>query len=347
MQSPLIPDIKHPKWIVANKILETIDSNRSRKIASKLNIYDVSYFIAVMKIIVLSNLFERDISNVISEINHYQDLSKILKLKYHVESQDIYKYLSNANYEAIFSFFNRLFQLSKKNRSIRQKTVIIDSTYIDLDLNLRKNRSKIGNMGKKYKYSFYPSIGYYVGFKLILAIDQNFDIIGFQIHENCPNDSKLLFTFVESLFKSRRLKYGDIILCDKGFTSKKNYILLINRFCLIPLIYPRKNTKIDQIIRSLCPPLETFFDQKYKLQKWKSAVKEFKEKMANWEQFKITRSKIEDLFNISKNCLQMNQLHQYTHLSVSKSVAIKLFLTEKLICLCAEENIEIKALPSW
>jgi hypothetical protein len=283
-------------------------------------------------------------SNVISEINHYPELSKILRLKSSMESQDIYRYLSDIDYNTIILFFNRLFQLKNKNRSIRQKTVIIDSTYIDLNLNLRKNKSKIG---KKYKYSFYPSIGYYIGFKLILAIDQNFDIIGFQIHKNCPNDSKLLFPFVESLYKSKRIKYGDIILCDKGFTSKKNYILLINRFCLIPMIYPRKNTKIDQITKCLCPPLDTFFDHKYKMQKWKSAVKDFKEKMANWEQFKITRSKIEDLFNVSKNCLRMTELHQYTQLSVSKAVAIKLFLTEKLIGICAEENIEIKALPNW
>lgn len=344
MQSPLIPDIKHPKWIVANKILEIIDSNRSRKMASKLKIYDVSYFIVIMKIIVLSNLFERDVSSLISEINYCHELSKLLKLKSSLESQDIYEYLSYTNYDTIFTFFNRLFQLKRKNKSKRQNTIIIDTTYIDLDLNLRKNRSKLG---KKYRFSFYPSVGYYIGFKLILAIDQDLDIIGFQIHKNCPNDSKLLFPFVESLYKSKRIKYGDIILCDKGFTSKRNYLLLINRFCLIPLIYPRKNTKIDEIISNLCPPLETFFTQKYKLQKWKAAVKQFREKMKNWEDFKIIRSKIEDLFNISKNCLQMSELHRYTLLSVSKNVAIKLFLSEKLIHLCAEENIEIKAIPFW
>ena len=120
-QSPLIPDIKHQKWIVANKILETIESSQSRKIALKLKIYDISYFMVVMKIIVLSNLFERDISNIISEINYYPEFSTLIKLKSPVESQDIYRYLSDVDYNTIFIFFNRLFQLKKKNRSMRQK----------------------------------------------------------------------------------------------------------------------------------------------------------------------------------------------------------------------------------
>jgi hypothetical protein len=44
--SPLIPDIKHPKWIIAIKILETIASPRAKRIASRIKIYDIdnSYY---------------------------------------------------------------------------------------------------------------------------------------------------------------------------------------------------------------------------------------------------------------------------------------------------------------
>jgi hypothetical protein len=304
MQSPLILDIKHPKWIMANKILETIDSPRARKIAYKLKVYDVSYFLIVMKILVLSNLFERDLANLVSEINRYSELSSILKLNSTIKTQELYKYISNEDYDVLFAFFNRLFQVKKLKREQKQRTIIIDTTYIEIDLNLKKNRSKLG---KIYKISFYHSIGYYVGFKLILAIDQDFDIIGFQIHKNCPNDSKLLFPFIEMLYKSKKIRSGDIILCDKGFTSKKNYLMLINRFCLIPIIYPRKNTNLDKIISNLNPPLEVFFTQKYKLHKWKYAVTIFKEKIHNWQNFKSIRSRIEDLFNIAKNCLDMKK----------------------------------------
>ena len=123
--------------------------------------------------------------------------------------------------------------------------------------------------------------------------------------------------------------------------------MIINRFCLVPIIYPRKKTNLDKIISNLNPPLEVFFTQKYKLQKWKHAVDVFKKLIHNWQNFRLIRSRIEDLFNIAKNCLDMKQIHQYTILSVKKKVSRVLFITEKLISICIEENIELKAIPFW
>ena len=78
MLSPLIPDDKHPKWIIVLKILEIIGSPRARKIAVRLKIYDVDNFLLAIKIIILSNLFERYISGIVSEINQNLELKKIL-----------------------------------------------------------------------------------------------------------------------------------------------------------------------------------------------------------------------------------------------------------------------------
>ncbi len=162
------------------------------------------------------------------------------------------------SYESVYSFLSRLFQVERRKRVKRQRTIIIDTTPIVIDLNTWRNRYRIGKRNKEYKYSYYPSIGYFVGFKLILAIDLDYNLVGFEIYKNCPNDSKLLVSFIEKLFKSRRIHSGDLILCDKGFTSKMNYQTLINRFYLIPIIYPRKNTNIDRIIGDLNPPLDVF-----------------------------------------------------------------------------------------
>ncbi len=60
MLSPLIPDIKHPKWIIAIKILEIIASPRAKKIAGRLKICEVDNFLLSIKLLVLSDLFERD-----------------------------------------------------------------------------------------------------------------------------------------------------------------------------------------------------------------------------------------------------------------------------------------------
>ncbi len=125
-----------------------------------------------------------------------------------------------------------------------------------------RNKHRIGKSGKKYRYSYGPSIGYYVGFKLILAINQENELLGFDIFKDSPNDSKMLIPFVEKLFRSKIIRSEDIIVCDKGFTSKANYMIIINRFNVVPIIYPRKNTNLDKIIRDLNPPLELFFAKK-------------------------------------------------------------------------------------
>lgn len=345
MLSPLIPDIKHPKWIIAIKILEIIASPRAKKIAGRLKISDIDNFLLSIKLLVLSDLFERDISNLISEINVNSELKKLLKISSEIKPQSIHKLHSKLDYSLTYTFFRRLFSIKRISRRKKAEIIIVDTTSIVIDLNMWRNKHRIGKKNKKYKCSYDHSSGYYVGFKLILAINQNFQILGFEIHENSPHDSKLLVSFVEKLFRSRIVRSGDIIVCDKGFTSKRNYRVLINRFYVIPIIYPKKNTNIDKIIDNLNPPLDIFFYNKYKLKLWLKIVEDFKKLIAKWEDFKLIRSGIEDLFNITKNSLGMKQIHQYTKLSVEKKVARIIFLSQKLVYLFDEQNIEIKSIP--
>jgi hypothetical protein len=347
MLSPLIPDIRHPKWAIVAKLLEIIASPRARKIAGRLKISNVNNFIMAIKVLVLSDLFERDISRLVSEINDNQELKRLLGTDSKLKASDIYKLQSNIDYSLIYQFFKLVFQPKKRIRNKKQEVVIIDTSSIKIDLNLWRNKHKIGKSNKKYKYAYGPSIGYYVGFKLILAINQDNELLGFDIFKDSPNDSKLLIPFVEKLFHSRIIKSEDIIVCDKGFTSKANYQIIINRFRVVPIIYPRKNTNIDKIIRDLNPPLELFFTKKYNMNIWNKVVAKFKKLIYNWEDFKAIRSNIEDFFNISKNFLGMDQNHQYTKVSVEKRVARIIFLAQKLIYLLDELNIDKKAIPYW
>lgn len=347
MLSPLIPDIMHPKWIIVSKLLEIIGSPRACKIAGRLKISDVNNFILSIKVLILSDLFERDVSKLVSEINENLALKKLLGIDMKLKTSDIYKLQSNLDYNLIYQFLKRVFQPKRRTRNKKQETIIIDSSSIEIDLNIWRNRHKIGKSDKKYRYSYGPSIGYYVGFKLILAINQNYELLGFEIYKDSPNDSKLLIPFVERLIRARIIKYEDIIVCDKGFTSKANYLMIINRFNLVPIIYPRKNTNLEKIIRDINPPLELFFSKKYNMEIWKRVVSNFKKLILNWEYFKAIRSNIEDYFNISKNFLGMNRNHQYTKVSVEKRVARIIFLTEKLIQLLDELKIDKRAIPYW
>ena len=347
MLSPLIPDIRHPKWAIVVKLLEIIASPKARKIAGRLKISDVNNFLTSIKVLILADLFERDISRLVSEINYNAELKKLLGIDSELKASEIYKLQSNLDYNLIYQFLKHSFQPKKRIRNKKQESIIIDTSSIVIDLNMWRNRHKIGKDNKKYKYSYGPSIGYYVGFKLILAINQDNELLGFEIFKDSPNDSKLLIPFVEKLFRSRIIKPGDIIICDKGFTSKANYQTIINRFNVIPIIYPRKNTNLDKIIRDLNPPLELFFAKKYNMPIWKGVVANFKKLIYNWEDFKVIRSNIEDFFNIAKNFLSMDRNHQYTKVSIEKRVARIIFLTQKLIYLLDELNIDKRAIPYW
>lgn len=347
MLSPLIPNNKHPKWIIVLKILEIIGSRRARKIASNLKISDINNFILAIKIIILSSLFERDISSIVLEINQNSALQKHLKIDSTINPQKIYKFMFDLSYDSLYQFLSKTFQPERRKRDKKQRTIIIDTSPIVIDLNIWRNKDKIGKKNKKYNWSYYPSIGYFVGFKLILAIDIDNNLIGFEIHKNCPNDSKMLIPFIERLYNSKRIHSGDLILCDKGFTSKLNYQLLINRFYLVPIIYPRKNTDLDQLIRDLNPPLDAFSHNKYKLEKWIQIANQFKDLIHKWVNFKHYRLEIEIFFNIAKNTLGLNKIHQYTLPSVEKRVVPIVFIAVKLICLADSLNIRKMAIPSW
>jgi hypothetical protein len=347
MLSPLIPDIRHPKWAIVLKILEIVASPRARKIAGRLKIYDKRNFLLSIKVLILSDLFERDISNLVSEINENIELKRFLGIDRNINANEVYKMQSNIDFDLIFQFLRTLFQPKKRLRNKKVETIIIDTSSIVIDLNMWRNRYKIGKEDKKYKYSYGPSIGYYVGFKLILAINQDNELLGFEIFNDSPNDSKLLIPFLDKLYRTGIIKSEDLIICDKGFTSKKNYQTIINRFNIVPIIYPRKNTNLDKIINTLNPPLDVFFAKKYNLSIWKRVTTNFKNLIYNWQNFKIIRSNIEDFFNIAKNFLGMNRNHQYTKVSIEKRVARIIFLTQTLIRLLDELNIDKKAIPYW
>jgi len=139
---------------------------------------------------------------------------------------------------------------------------------------------------------------------------------------------------------------GDVIICDRGFTSKKNYRVLMNRYLVVPLIYPRKNTDMKSIISGLTPPLDTF-NNKNKLSKWFSIVNDFKKLITHWGHFKYIRSRIEVFFNIAKNSMNMKKNHQYTMPSIEKKVARVVLLTEKLISMFNLVYIDLRRLSSW
>ncbi len=225
MEIPLIPDLSNPKWLIVQEVLKSIGSAHAKKVASRLNIPDVKVFLDCIKILILSDTFELDYSYVISEIQANKKLKSFMELKNVPEIEYLYRYISKLDSNCINTFFRNVFnsKVASNNHNQGRKYVIIDTTAIPIDINIWRKRFKIGK-DKKYRWSYSSSCGYYVGCKLILAIDAiTYDILGFEIYDGSPNDAKLLERFIEHLCNSRKLRMGDFVICDRGFTSMLNY----------------------------------------------------------------------------------------------------------------------------
>ena len=74
---------------------------------------------------------------------------------------------------------------------------------------------------------------------------------------------------------------------------------------------------------------------------------QFKNLIYEWVNFKHCRLEIEIFFNIAKNTLVLNKIHQYTIPNAEKRVVPIVFLAAKLISFADSLNIRKKAIPSW
>jgi hypothetical protein len=124
----------------------------------------------------------------------------------------------------------------------------------------------------------------------------------------------------------------------------KNYHILISRFLLVPMIFARKNTDIERILSTLTPPLDVWNGKPYLLGIWKKIVKEFVEILEIWPVFRELRSNIELFFNVAKNCVRLNKVHQFTKESVLKKVIRAFHLTFELIKTAKLFNIGVREL---
>src|SRR3990170_5624668 len=130
MEIPLIPDLSNPKWLIVREILKTVGSKRSKKIASRLNIPDVQFFIDCMKILILADTFELDYSYVVSEINSNKKLKSFMELGTIPEIENIYKFISKLENKSINIFFRSIFKTSANSHQKGRRYVIIDATSI-------------------------------------------------------------------------------------------------------------------------------------------------------------------------------------------------------------------------
>jgi len=74
-----------------------------------------------------------------------------------------------------------------------------------------------------YKWAYSKSKGYYIGMKLVLAIEySSLKPLAFLVFPGGPSDSKIFDKIVDELMRRRILRKGDMFVLDKGFYAYKH-----------------------------------------------------------------------------------------------------------------------------
>lgn len=333
MKIPLIPDENDPMWNLFSKVIKVIDSRTFQEELARNGLNNIKNHQNLIKLLLLSMFFKLDVSDVYFQLITKPRLSKFLNIKdlqSFKQVRELYSRYSEGKYlELALKTINKL--QFKKIRNI--KTIVLDSTSITLDLKFDgKYLSKQMLLTKDYKRCFSTNIGHYAGFKMTLAIEQRTcKPLAILMHQGCPNDSKIFDDMLSELKRRRILRTGQLILTDRGFYSLNNYLIGINKYKIIPFVFPKKKPSLITLMWRLQEPLDSFKEGKYK----KGIYFYLKEKLISllpkWKDFRRARWKIEKVFDFLKNELKLKDIHAYTMRSVYKHVYLNVLLMGILI----------------
>jgi transposase len=149
------------------------------------------------------------------------------------------------------------------------------------------------------------------------------------------------------LKKRRILEKGQLILADKGFYSLKNYSIGINKYKIVPLLFPKRKSSLITLIKRLQNLLEYFTEEKYQTGIYDYLRQKLFNLLTKWEHFRRKRWIIEKIFDFLKNELKLKKIHAYTKRSVYKHVYMNVLLIGILISKGYNEIEEITKLVDF
>jgi len=169
------------------------------------------------------------------------------------------------------------------------------------------------------------------------------------LHQGSPGDAKIYEEILEELKRRKIARDGDTIIFDKGYSACKNYAMGISRFKVIPVIFQRKDFKMEKLMAMLSYPLSIFnrSDPVKEKEFYRGLVKSLKAKLENWKKYKPIRGMIEDIFKLAKNAFSLKILHRYTKCSVKKFVCLRVLLVGIVVSLGINSKEELQKIAEW
>ena len=349
MNIPLNPDSKDPIWTLFGKVIKLIDSRGFQQELARNGLQSINKYQTMIKIVLLASYFDLEVSHVYCEVKKRERLRKFLnieKLLTLKQVREVYSRKNEQKYlEMALKTLNKL--EFKEIRGI--KTVLIDSTSLLIDLKFNgKFISKQTCLDKDYKRGFSTSKRHYSDFKMILAVEyETLRPLAILIHSGSPNDAKIFDEIMFELKRRRLLRKGQQIIADRGFYSAKNYLIGINKYKIVPLIFPRKKPTLKMLKDKINIPLDYFNHRNKSRTIYKKLREPLFELLPNWEDFRRTRWKIEKVFQFIKESLGLGHIHAYTKRSVYKKAYLNVLLLGIIVSYGQNEIQEICTLQNF
>ena len=330
-------DSNDPKYTLLSKIFKIIDSKKFRDTCSRKGITNRQMMIDSLKILFISMYFDYTVSNVINELNRSKKLRKFAGFSNEIPTAgQIYEYLSRYSAEQYCKIVNStLMRFNKQNRGTYNR-FIADATPSACNFNNDKHFIPKEHLEKlNLKWGFSTTKGHFIGFKVTVVLNEKTRApVSILIHSGAPNDSKIFDEVLQDLQKRRVIKRKDIILFDRGYYGYKNYQIGINKYRIVPIIFPKESFNEEKLKGQMSYPMEVFSKNKKAKELKKdidSIVSILYEKLRNWKDLKPIRGIIEDFFKVAKDAFGLGEFHSYTVESMSRKIYLCLLLTALIV----------------
>lgn len=317
-------DSKDPKFTLLNKIFKIIDSKKFKDTCNRKGINNRQMMVDSIKILFMSMYFNYTISNVVNELNRSVKLRKFAGFSNEIPTaEQIYEYMSRYSAEQYCKIVNStLMRFNKQNRG-KYNRFISDATPSACDFNNDKHFIPKEHLEKlNLKWGFSTTKGHFIGFKVTVVLNEKtMAPVSILIHSGAPNDSKIFDEVLQDLQKRRIIKRKDIILFDRGYYAYKNYQIGINKYRIVPIIFPKESYREEKLKGQMSYPMEVFSKNK-KAKELKKDIDSIAsilyQELKNWKDLKPIRGIIEDFFKVAKDAFGLGEFHSYTVESMSR-----------------------------
>ena len=332
----MLPGLNYDKddlrFILLSKVFKFIENEKLMDEYNRCGIRNRSLFLICLKIFFMHAFFSYPISGVIYELNRQPALRKFAGISEVPNETQVYEYFSRYGPTTYCEIANAILRKLYKPHKSRKDTYITDATPVKCDINTIKKYITPEHLKKlKLKWGYSTTNGHYIGYKVTVVLEKTTKTpVSILIHPGSPNDTKIFDEVLKELKRRRLIKPKDIIYFDKGYFSYKNYEIGINKYKIIPVIFPKKAFKITRFKDQMSYPL-TIYKNKKEFEENKKLIEHLERllliKLENWKEYKPTRGIIEDFFKAAKGAFGLGKFHGYTDKSMYKNIYLCLLLT--------------------